>query len=239
MRIIDKNADYYDFWQGVYRDDSITFDRTDSFTLTKELVCEHLWKARPGRRDRREYYGYSFVLLQICQSFWLLLVEDEKTLECGKPTDYSMELLSSWKDYDRPRCLIRLEIINFGHDVFWRMTNYSYRSGLRYDKTKILERLGTLKDEIHHGNYTVTESMNQYIMSMGDGKKKEKHIPLLKASGISACADAHEVYLSFEEFFLLEKAASERTESVGLTNNEKVENHGFDLTRSFRGKVGE
>ena len=150
-----------------------------------------------------------------------------------------MELLSSWKDYDRPRCLIRLEIINFGHDVFWRMTNYSYRSGLRYDKTKILERLGTLKDEIHHGNYTVMESMNQYIMSMGDGKKKEKHIPLLKASGISACADAHAVYLSFEEFFLLEKAASERTESVGLTNNEKVENHGFDLTRSFRGKMGE
>ena len=42
MRIIDKNADYYDFWQGVYRDDSITFDRTDSFALTKELVCDDM-----------------------------------------------------------------------------------------------------------------------------------------------------------------------------------------------------
>ena len=44
MRIIDKNTDFYDFYQGIYRDDTITFDRTESFLLTKELMCEDLLK---------------------------------------------------------------------------------------------------------------------------------------------------------------------------------------------------
>ncbi len=239
MRIIDKNADYYDYWQGVYRDDSIVFDRTASFTLTKELVCEHLWNARPARRGRREYDRYSFVLLQICHCFWLFLVEDGESPEGCRPTDYSVELLSSWKDYDRPRRLIGLEIISFGYDILWRITSYTRGTGSRYDREKILGRLSTLTDAIHHGNYRVMESMNHHTVVKGDGTKSEKHIPLLKASGFAAHVDAHEAYLAFEEFFLLEKSASERTESVGLSNDEKVENHGFDLTMSFRGKMGE
>ncbi len=31
MRIIDKNTDFYDCCQNMYRDNSLTFDRTDSF----------------------------------------------------------------------------------------------------------------------------------------------------------------------------------------------------------------
>lgn len=29
MRIIDKNTDFYDFYQNIYRDDSVTFDRCE------------------------------------------------------------------------------------------------------------------------------------------------------------------------------------------------------------------
>ena len=43
MRIIDKNTDFYDYLQymwGYY--DSSSFDRTDSFLLTKDEFCECL-----------------------------------------------------------------------------------------------------------------------------------------------------------------------------------------------------
>ena len=36
MRIIDSNKDYYDFWQNIWRDDTVTFDRRDSYDLSKE-----------------------------------------------------------------------------------------------------------------------------------------------------------------------------------------------------------
>ncbi len=70
----------------------------------------------------------------------------------------------------------------------------------------------------------------------GDNTRVEKHIPLLKACGIAKCVDPLEVFLSFEEYFSLEKSSAERTASVGLTNLEKIGNHGFDLKTSFRGR---
>ena len=42
MRIIDNNTDYYDWLQNVYPDDSLVFDRRDSFLVTKEIFCNHL-----------------------------------------------------------------------------------------------------------------------------------------------------------------------------------------------------
>ena len=45
------------------------------------------------------------------------------------------------------------------------------------------------------------------------------------------------VYLAIEEFFSKEKTAAERIESVGLTDKERIENHGFDAKTSFRGKI--
>ena len=74
-------------------------------------------------------------------------------------------------------------------------------------------------------------------MWYGDGHKEEKHIPLLKASGLAEFLDAHEVYLAFEEYFSLEKTESERREPIGTTDIDKIESHGFDKKTSFRGKV--
>ena len=63
MRIIDKNKDFYDYLQGIYPDRLLVFDRTGSFVLTKQALCgcipEHA--RRPG----------CFVLLQVCNTFWL------------------------------------------------------------------------------------------------------------------------------------------------------------------------
>jgi hypothetical protein len=45
-----------------------------------------------------------------------------------------------------------------------------------------------------------------------------------------------DIYNAFEEYFSLERTSTERTESVGLTDKEKITNHGFDTKISFRGK---
>ena len=44
-----------------------------------------------------------------------------------------------------------------------------------------------------------------------------------------------DIYLAIEEYFSLEREASERRESIGLTNDDKITNHGFDTKISFRG----
>lgn len=59
LRIIDKNTDFYDYIQGIYRDDTVVFDRTDSFILSKDMVCSKLHRAP------------EFLLLQVCNTFWL------------------------------------------------------------------------------------------------------------------------------------------------------------------------
>ena len=123
MRIIDKNTDYYDYLQNIYRDDSLTFDRTDSFLLTKELFCDKLDILRIGwNRDNHNY-----ILLQICNTFWLFDAETTKTTDWGKPIEYSLKLLATWKNYDKPRCLIRLDRIRFSG---WHI-NYMFDRAVR------------------------------------------------------------------------------------------------------------
>lgn len=235
MRIIDKNTDFYDFYQGVYRDDSITFDRTVSFLLTKELVCECLsrWRSRFGKEIER----YRFLLLQVCNTFWLFVVEVTNQKEENGfcyVTDYSVELIKTWKNYNRPRRLISLDIIRFGYDVDSVLRHK--RFWMKYDKEKFFDKADVLVNAINTEDFDVRCSMNSYTVYHGDGRKDEKRIPLLKACGVAPCIEPLEIYLAFEEYFSLEKSSQERTASKGLTDKEKVGNHGFDVKTSFRGK---
>lgn len=236
MRIIDKNTDFYDFYQNIYPDKSITFDRTDSFLLTKELMCEHLDVRRYRFFNQEE--PINFVLLQVCHSFWLFLAEITAKSTYGRPTDYKIELLKTWKNYDKERRMICLDIIDFGYeagrlicqDRFWNL----------YDKEKIIRRADTLAELIDRNDYKIRSSIDCHTICKS-GKRDEiitidKHIPLLKACGIAELIDPLEIYLAFEGYFSLEKTSMERTESNGLTNNEKIGNHGFDIKTSFRGK---
>lgn len=237
MRIIDKNTDFYDYWQSVYRDSSVTFDRTDSFLLTKEIMCKHLHISR--YRFTKECELLNFVLLQIGNVFWLFLAEVTKSTDYGVPTDYKIELLKTWKNYDKPRCPIKLDVIRFGYAV--QNAIYQDRHWNLYDKGKIIRRADTLAKAIDQNDFDVLSSINKHtIYKSGRDYNSipiEKHIPLLKACGIADCVDPLEVFLAFEEYFSLEKSATERTESVGLTDEEKIGNHGFDLKTSFRSKT--
>ena len=238
MRIIDKNTDYYDYYQNIYRDDTITFDRTDSFLLTKSMMCEHLSGTHWNRWDNDPY---NFVLLQVCNTFWLFLTQITKRDEYNRTLDYTMELITTWKNYSKPRRLIKVDIISFLSDVrrlLRKKTDYSM-----YDKTAIVSRTDVLAQAIDSGNYKVCNSIDRHVIYKGsvgvfrgEQPKVEKHIPLLKACGVAGCVDPLEIYLAFEEYFSLEKSSHERTESVGLTDKEKITNHGFDVKTSFRGK---
>lgn len=234
MRIIDKNTDFYDYIQYMWvYDDSSSFDRTDSFLLTKAEFCEHLHRA--------SYYGktpdYNFVLLQVCNTFWLFLIKIEK-IEQNKwgtyyaPTDYSVELLKTWKNYNKARCAIKLDIIDFSYEV--RLSLYKHTREWSFES--LIRKIDDLVQAIDTNNYSVKENMNNHTYISGDGTKTEKHIPILKACGLSEYIQPMHIYSALDEYISMEKQASERTSSVGITDKEKIENHGFDTKTSFRGK---
>ena len=235
MRIIDKNTDFYDYYQNIYPDDSLIFDRTDSFLLSKEDLCGYL------PVDKYTLEGdFEFLLLQACNTFWLFLVIITKINEDRSVAEYSIELLSTWKNYDKPRCRIQLDVISFGwgirYQLYPRFKPWRRRSQ-DIDKNKVIEKRSILVNAVDINDYGVERRIDRQQVSMGGGKWVEKHIPLLKSCGLASCIDPLELYLAFEEYFSKEKTAAERTESEGLTDKERIENHGFDLNQSFRGKI--
>lgn len=230
MRIIDKNTDFYDYLQNVYPDSSTTFDRTDSFVVTKSIMCENLYSYRWERTKNK----HRFVLLQVCNTFWLFLLEITAFDEYERASNYKIELLKTWKNYNKPRRLISLDVISFVWNVNQLIS--VYRGEWKLNKESIYKRLPALIQAIDTNNIEVRNSINHYSYFKGDYKTRvEKHIPLLIACGIGNCIEPLDIYLSFEEYFSLEKQSHERTSSIGLTDKEKIENHGFDTKVSFRG----
>ena len=56
------------------------------------------------------------------------------------------------------------------------------------------------------------------------------------STGIATIVLPEDIYNAFDEYFSLEKTASESTIAEGTTNKDKIINHGFDTKTSFRGK---
>ena len=202
------------------------------------MVCDYLYSY-----DRLIGGNLSFCLLQVCNKFWLFLIEVTKTDCNDKPSDYKAELLAKWDDYSKKRTLCNISLIRFD---WWGIGRY-FRAGkgfsnYSYDKAKFHEKSSILVDAIKTDNFKVYSDMNSHTVFLDgwyrdeENRKIEKHIPLLKATGFAGCIDPLEIYLAFEEYFSLEKTASERTTSIGITDKEKIENHGFDIKTSFRGK---
>lgn len=237
MRILDKNTDFYDYLQNVYKDDTFTFDRTDSFLLTKELMCNHLYVRRTySPRKDKDRKHYNFVLLQICNTFWLFLVEITAIDEYDRPVDYEMELVTSWREYNKPRVLCDLSVIEFHYAIGGQISLANGWWSVGYDRDKVHEKAGILVQAVNTNDYKVKSRIDRHVIYYGNyNDKTEKHIPLLKACGIASLVDPLDVYLSFEEYFSLEKTASERREPIGTTDKDKIESHGFDTKISFRG----
>lgn len=239
MKIIDRNTDFYDYCQNMYPDDTFTFDRSDSYLLTKDIVCEYIYLHRRGGPDKllQDKPIYKFGLLQIGSTFWLLLFNILQTNNFNRATDYEVELVTSWKNYDKQRELIKFSIVDF------ELLTHQLRlngSGLGYffedlDRNAIFDKSDALVQAININDYK-SRSIDSHTV-WKDQTPMKRHIPILKASGLSQILDPFEVYSAFDEYFSLEKQSSERIDAEGTTNNDKIVNHGFDTKVSFRGKT--
>jgi len=105
------------------------------------------------------------------------------------------------------------------------------------DEKSIEKNLDHIKSIIYDSGKRKHDRVNitQKGLSPFD-KRDEPAIPILSELGFAGCINPLDIYLAFEEYFSMEKTVNERSESIGLTNDEKVENHGFNLKDSFRGK---
>ncbi len=207
MRIIDKNSDFYDYFQNIYYDNSLTFDRRSSFILTKEMISFHLF-------NRTQQY----LLLQVCHTFWLFSITPTKTNQYGNVKDYTLTLLTNWRNYNKKRKLIQLCIISF--------------SSIHRKKD-----VDFLVQQINNNIYSVDSDITHYSFyreNKGRFQKIVKEIPILKACGVAKQIDPLTLYLSFEEYFTLKKSDSERRDPKGITDIDRIESHGFDKQKSFR-----
>lgn len=238
MKIIDKNTDFYDYVQYIHPDDTFTFDRSDSFEVTKDILCRYiyLWR-RVYVRKGAGSFACKFLLLQVGSTFWLFLMKISATDDMGIVKDYEIELLKSWKNYSKPRKLILLSVIEFHYMITYQLRSDKFSEYYDdFSRDKVIDKTDVLVQAVDSNDYKLIHNIDKHTIYCGK-TSVEKHIPLLKSCGIGACIDPQEIYDAFDEYFSMEKTASERIDAEGTTNNDKIVNHGFDTKTSFRGKV--
>lgn len=201
MRIIDKNYDYYDYLQSY--NDTLVFDRRNSFILTKEDICNALNYTR---------FRYKYLLLQCGATYWVFGIDITEVDNFKRPTNFTIKLIDSWKDYKKPRVTVSVKVFSF-----W---DYNYSRWIL--KESYLDYFNLTKTIIKGYKDKYTEECRK--------------IPLLKATGIIEFIPAVEIFSAIEEGLGLDKTEVERTEPIGATNNDKIIMHGFDVKDSFRGK---
>lgn len=223
MRIIDKNTDFYDYLQD--SSDTLVFDRRGSYLLTKEDIGKYLWWY--SHRSEK----YNFLLLQCGATFWLMLatIKDDSR-NTGVKEDYTMEVLTSWVNFDRPNALLKLDVLQLYNSYKMydsKIHDYSY--------DKIKANVDDLVDQINRNDFRVEFNISSFRPD-SDYRQDSKRVPLLKATGLGNFIDSQQMFCAIEEYFSIEKTKLETTEAKGTTNDIKIESHGFDLTTSFRGK---
>ena len=238
MRIIDKNTDFYDYLQSIYPEDTLVFDRTDSFNLTKDVICDEVTRCYDKHRTSymKAYDGKycEFMLLQAGNYFWLFIVELTKFSPIsGMVEDYIATLVTTWRDYSKPRTLLKFDLIKFGWEISTKLVSTGSYVMNGYDIDKVKSGAEFLKQQITTNNYTVRHKFNKHAVYVGE-KRIEKHIPIFKASGFAQCINPQDMFLALDEYFSLEKSSSEKTSAEGTTNEDKIVNHGFDKKTSFR-----
>ena len=229
MRIIDsKHKDIYDYLQDPT--DTLVFDRSKSFILTREEIRKRICWLRGTTNN-------AFMLIQCGVKFWLILLTSNDNFTSEK---FQSGLLATWKNYDKPRQLIKVSLISF---TALYADYYPKSKKMRFSEW-LLENSEMLKDRINRGDYSEVKDLSKVAEICSEkykGKTKLSatvvyDVPILKASGVVNAIDPAEMFYAIEEYFSLEKSDAERTEAIGTTNNDKITSHGFDLKRSFRGK---
>ena len=232
MRIIDNKHDFYDYLQDS-TDTRCVFDRRNSYKLTKESFD---W-IFVFNRDKKTY---KFLLLQCGATYWLFLVKDLGYRNPNNPIDTDREykivdLLATWKNYNRPNYLLQLDNINLR--FIYKLTD---KTNNDFDPDKIRANIKDIIDAIDHDNVEYyhrerignTPGYYKYVPYENDTQT----YPILESCGLNQFINPIEIFSAIEEYFSIEKAKTETTEAKGATNDDKIIMHGFDTKTSFRGK---
>ena len=171
MRIIDKNKDFYDYFQEY--DSDIVFDRRDSRILSNEEL--NVWSLY--NRYKSEFIDKYF-LLQIGYTNWLILAKptniDKDTYGYFTVNDFSLELVEMWKDYNK--------------SVDFKFGEITTRYTLEYITSKKFNHKTALIDDIKLGNF---EYKNNFT---------EKSPIVLNKTKLPSILNAQDVYLAIEEW---------------------------------------
>ena len=207
MQILDKNKDFYDFYQNIYIDKTYTFDRRKSVYFHKEDWNEIFYN------NERNYIYY---ILQVGYSRYLYKIT---YIDVSKATvfvpshldNYKVELVKYWKNYDN--------LVDFEFGIVEELESYGRKNyHPSYEKQSI--------DSLYN-----TELKKTYLYA---SRLKDRSYPILCESGIASCTDSHQLYMDIEEWLSAQKERELRTESKGITDKQKIINHGFDTRESFR-----
>ena len=171
MRIIDKNKDFYDYFQDY--DSDIVFDRRGSRILSNEEL--NIWSLY--NRYKSEFTEKYF-LLQIGYTNWLILAKptniDKDTYGYFTVEDFSLELVEMWKDYDK--------------SVDFKFGEIKTHYTLEYLTSKKFNHKTALIDDIKLGNF---EYKNNFT---------EKSPIILNKTKLPSILNAQDVYLAIEEW---------------------------------------
>ena len=171
MRIIDKNRDFYDYFQDY--DSDIVFDRRGSRILSNEEL--NIWSLY--NRYKSEFTDKYF-LLQIGYTNWLILAKptniDKDTYGYFTVNDFSLELIEMWKDYNKS------VDFKFGEIKLYHTIEFLFSKKYNY-KTPLI-------DDVKLGNF---EYENNFT---------EKSPLILNKTKLPSILNAQDVYLAIEEW---------------------------------------
>lgn len=170
MRIIDKNRDFYDYFQDY--DSDIVFDRRGSRILSNEEL--NVWSLY--NRYKSEFTDKYF-LLQIGYTNWLILAKATKFGESGSGyftvEDYSLELVEIWKNYNKS--------VDFKFGVISSNFSIEYLFSKKWEHRKFI-------DDIKLGNF---EYKNNFT---------EKSPIILNKTKLPSILNAQDVYMAIDEW---------------------------------------
>jgi len=202
MRILDKNKDFYDYLQDYESD--IVFDRRGSHILTNEELNFFPLYNRYKVDD-------VYLLLQIGYTNWLIVEKPIKIIKDANGynivKDFSIELIETWKDYNKS------VDFNFGE--------IKNRYTIEYLTSKKFNQDLALMDDIKLGNFEYKNNL------------AEKSPIVLSKTKLPSILKAQDVYLAIEEWLSHKK---DDVAHDSMTDKEKIVSHGFDTKSSFRGK---
>lgn len=170
MRIIDKNRDYYDYFQDY--DSDIVFDRRGSRILSNEEL--NIWSLY--NRYKSEFTDKYF-LLQIGYTNWLILAKVTKIGDNGSGyftvEEFSLELIEMWKNYNKS--------VDFKFGVINSNFSIEYLYSKKWEHRKFI-------DDVKLGNFEYTKDFT------------EKSPIILNKTKLPSILDAQDVYFAIEEW---------------------------------------